>query len=102
MADSGHYSIDSTTRSRACVGSGLKRWTHRRALGRSPGGFSGKLHCISDAGGRPLAFHLTGGEAADCKGYNMLIALPERTPNALLADKAMTPMRSAPTFGFGR
>jgi transposase len=37
--------------------------------------------------GRPVAFHLTGGEAADCKAYDALIDLPERAPNALLADK---------------
>jgi transposase len=30
---------------------------------------------------------MTGGEAADCKAYDALIALPERAPNALLADK---------------
>jgi transposase len=30
---------------------------------------------------------LTGGEAADCKAYDALIDLPERAPNALLADK---------------
>ena len=35
----------------------------------------------------PVAFHLTGGEAADCKAYDALIDLPERAPNALLADK---------------
>jgi hypothetical protein len=28
------------------------------------------------------------GEAANCKSYDMLIGLPEHTPNALLADKA--------------
>jgi transposase len=42
---------------------------------------------LADALGRPLAFHLTVGEAADCKAYDALIALPERMPNALLADK---------------
>ncbi|RYE96874.1 MAG: IS5/IS1182 family transposase, partial [Oxalobacteraceae bacterium] len=42
---------------------------------------------MADALGRPLAFHLTGGEAADCKAYDALIVLPERTPDALLADK---------------
>lgn len=36
---------------------------------------------------RPLAFHLTHGEAADSKAYDALIVLPERTPDALLADK---------------
>jgi len=30
---------------------------------------------------------LTVGEAADCKAYDALINLPERTPDALLADK---------------
>ena len=30
---------------------------------------------------------MTVGEAADCKAYDALIALPERMPNALLADK---------------
>ena len=84
MADSGHYSIDSP---RPCLGSGRKRGAHRRALGRSRGGFTSKLHCLADALGRPLAFHLTVGEAADCKAYDALIGLPERTPDALLADK---------------
>ncbi|WP_236617734.1 IS5 family transposase [Sphingobium ummariense] len=64
-----------------------KRGTHRRALGRSRGGFTSKLHCLADALGRPLAFHLTVGEAADCKAYDALIGLSERAPDALLADK---------------
>ena len=64
-----------------------ERGTHRRALGRSRGGFTSKLHCLADAFGRPLAFHLTVGEAADCKAYDSLIGLPERKPDALLADK---------------
>lgn len=72
---------------RPCLGSGRKRATHRRALGRSRGGFSSKLHCLSDALGRPLAFHLTVGEAADCTAYGALTGLPERALDALLADK---------------
>ena len=71
-----------------CLGSGRKRGIHRRALGRSRGGFTSKVHCISDARGRPIAFHLTPGEAADCKAYDDLIDLPEQQPKALLADKA--------------
>lgn len=74
--------------SRPCLGSGRKGGIHRRALGRSRGGFSCKVHCLSDARGRPIAFHLTPGEAADCKAYDELIDLPERQPKALLADKA--------------
>ncbi|HEY8065128.1 MAG TPA: IS5 family transposase [Methylosinus sp.] len=73
--------------SRPRLGSGRKRGAHRRALGRSRGGFTSKLHCLADALGRPLAFHLTGGESADCKAYDALIDLPERVPDALLADK---------------
>ncbi len=42
---------------------------------------------MADALGRPLAFHLTIGEAADCKAYDALIDLPECAPDALLADK---------------
>jgi transposase len=61
---------------------------HRRVLGRSRGGFTSKVHCLSDARGRPIAFHLTPGEAADCKVYDVLIDLAEQTPKALLADKA--------------
>jgi transposase len=74
--------------SRPCLGSGRKGGIHRRALGRSRGGFTSKVHCLSDARGRPIAFHLTPGEAADCKAYDTLIDLPEQQPKALLADKA--------------
>ena len=77
-----HYS------SRPRLGSGRKRGIHQRALGRSRGGFTSKVHCLGDARGRPIAFHLTPGEAADCKSYDTLINLPEQAPDALLADKA--------------
>jgi transposase len=70
------------------LGSGRKRGIHQRALGRSRGGFTSKIHCLGDARGRPVAFHLTPGEAADCKAYETLIDLPEQAPGALLADKA--------------
>ena len=73
---------------RPCLGSGRKRGIHRRALGRSRGGFTSKIHCLGDARGRPIAFDLTPGEAADCKTYDTLIDLPEQAPDALLADKA--------------
>jgi transposase len=43
---------------------------------------------IRDARGRPIAFHLTPGEAADCRAYELLIDLPEQAPDALIADKA--------------
>lgn len=87
MADTGHYSIDSTTVRAHVSATGGKRGTHRRALGRSRGGFTSKLHCLADALGRPVAFHLTGGEAVDCKAYDALIGLPAHAPEGLLADK---------------
>src|SRR5262249_44456372 len=74
--------------SRPCLGSGRKRGIHQRALGRSRGGFTSKIHCLGDARGRPISFDLTPGEAADCKSYDTLIDLPERAPGALVADKA--------------
>jgi transposase len=43
---------------------------------------------LGDARGRPIAFHLTPGEAADCRAYEPLICLPEQLPDALIADRA--------------
>jgi transposase len=73
--------------SRPCLRSGRKRGIHQRALGRSRGGFTSKIHGLGDARGRPIAFDLTPGEAADCKSYDTLIALPERAPG-FVAEKA--------------
>lgn len=64
-----------------------KRGTRKQAFGRSRGGFTSKVHCLGDARGRPLAFHLTGGEAADCASYETLIHLPESPAKAVLGDK---------------
>jgi len=69
------------------IGRRRKRGTREQAFGRSRGGFTSKVHCIADAQGRPLAFHLTGGEAADCKNYEILIDLVDEAPAALLGDK---------------
>jgi transposase len=43
---------------------------------------------VGDAHGRPLAFHLTPGEAADCQSYDTLSELPAAAPAYLLGDKA--------------
>jgi transposase len=69
------------------IGRRRKRGTRKQAFGRSRGGFTSKVHCLGDARGRPLAFHLTGGEAADCASYETLIVLPECPPKAVLGDK---------------
>jgi len=70
-----------------CLGRRRKRGTREQAFGRSRGGFTCKVHCLSDAAGLPLAFHLTGGEAADCTQFETLHALAEARPGYLIADK---------------
>ena len=72
----------------ARIGCRRKRGTREQAFGRSRGGFTCKVHCVADAHGRPVGFHLTGGEAADCTAYDVLIELPRSKPKAMLADKA--------------
>ena len=47
---------------------------------------STKIHALVDALGNPLAFHLTGGQAHDLDGADVL--LPVMTADTLLADKA--------------
>ena len=69
------------------AGGRRKRGTREQAFGRSRGGFSCKVHCLCDSRGRPLAFHLTGGEVHDSKGYPFLIDLAPAAPKALIADK---------------
>ena len=56
-------------------------------MGRSQGGLSTKVHVRADAKGRPLAFALTGGEARDLTRAGELLALWDRLPRSLLADK---------------
>ncbi|MGE4011310.1 MAG: transposase [Alphaproteobacteria bacterium] len=64
-----------------------KRGTSEQALGRSRGGFTCKVHCLSDARGLPLAFRLTPGEAADCTVFGPMMALADARPAYFLADK---------------
>ena len=73
--------------SRSCLCRRRKRGTREQAFGRSRGGFTCKVHCLSDAQGLPLAFHLTPGEAADCAAFEDVIALADVRPGYLLADK---------------
>jgi transposase len=58
-----------------------------QAVGHSRGGRTSKIHALSDAVGRPIAFALTPGHIADitiAPGLLDTVALPRR----LLADKA--------------
>jgi transposase len=57
-----------------------------QAIGRSRGGRTTKIHALADGWGRPLAFLLTGGQAADCQAAERLL---ERLPAGVVvhADK---------------
>ena len=56
-------------------------------MGRSRGGLTTKIHCVVDAQGLPLSFHLTPGQAADCPAAKHLLGRL-RKHSILLADKA--------------
>ncbi len=63
----------------ASLGSWRKRGACSQAIGVSRGGRNTKVHAITDRQGRPLAFLLTPGQAADCKTGELLLAsLPAR------------------------
>ena len=65
---------------------GRKRGERTQAIGRSRGGRTTKIHALTDALCRPLAFLLTGGQVADCTAADTLLdALPQA--NILLGDK---------------
>ena len=65
---------------------GRQRGEQSQAIGRSRGGRTTKIHALTDRFCRPLAFLLTGGQAADCTAGALLL---ERLPPCwvLHADK---------------
>ncbi len=66
-------------------GWGKKNSAQEHALGRSRGGFSTKVHALTDALGGPLRFILTGGQESDIgQAANLLAGIQA---GALLADK---------------
>ena len=70
-------------RQHACEGTSLGVWwqrgAHAQAIGASRGGRNTKIHAITDRYGRPLGFHLTPGQAADCRAAEHLLGgLPGR------------------------
>lgn len=96
-------SVDST----ACrahqhaAGAGKNRAPHEpndHALGRSRGGLSTKIHLASDSRARPLAIHVTAGQAGDAPAFEDVIAgirvprngrgRPRTQPDAVMADRA--------------
>jgi transposase len=80
--------IDSTlARAHACAAGAAGSSPEAEALGRSKGGFSTKIHAITDALGNPLDFILTAGQASDIGQAENLLALTPEGVGALLRDK---------------
>src|SRR3954470_20880830 len=80
--------FDSTIVRAHVSAAGAKGGQDGHALGRSPGGFSTKIHLKADLDGRPLAFHLTEGQAGDSPQLELLLDLgPDITPRAAVGDK---------------
>ncbi len=80
--------LDSTTiRAHPCAAGALKKngGQAAHALGRSGGGFSTKIHIVTDALGLPLEFILTGGERHDSTQADAL--LRARQTDFVIADK---------------
>src|SRR3954452_19511576 len=80
--------FDSTVVRAHVSAAGAKGGQEGQALGRSRGGFSTKIHLKADLDGRPLAFHLTEGQAGDSPQFEILLDLgPDITPRAAVGDK---------------
>ena len=80
--------IDSTiTRAHACAAGAAGSNAEAEALGRSKGGFTTKIHAITDALGNPLDFILTGGQSSDVGQADALLQLTPAGAEALLGDK---------------
>ena len=92
------HMLDSTVVRTHAHAAEARRTAGDQALGRSRGGFSTKLHLRGDTRGRPMAFHLTGGERHDLLGVVPPFEVgalrtgrrgrPRWKPAAVIADKA--------------
>lgn len=74
-------------RAGAPSGSRRKRGPQRQGFGRSKGGFTTKIHLRTNAEGLPIAAEITGGEASDYKGYDLVMDADAPEPKVLIADK---------------
>jgi transposase len=92
------HMLDTTVIRAHAHAAGARRSAGGEALGRSRGGFSTKLHLRCDGHGRPVTFHLTGGQRHDLIGVGPLFergalrtgkrGRPRWKPTAVIADKA--------------
>nr|WP_246067921.1 IS5 family transposase [Legionella geestiana] len=85
-ADNEYAMLDSTIVRAHQHSAGAKKKKGDEAIGRSKGGLSTKIHATCDALGNPTGFHLSGGQAHDLEGADIL--LENIQAKALLADKA--------------
>ena len=86
--DMSEVMLDSTiVRAHQCAAGALKKkgGQAEQALGRSRGGFSTKIHALTDALGNPVRFILTGGERHDISQAQDL--LTDEIYDIVLADK---------------
>jgi len=87
-----HGAFNTVLRQHDCACSRLRRRCKRgqqhQAFGRSRGGFSTKIHLKTDLDGRPLDFHLTGGEASDSTQFETSLDIgPDICPRIAITDK---------------
>jgi transposase len=78
--------IDSSAVKAHGCASGAKRGERNQAIGRSHGGRTTKIHALTNANGRPIAFVLTGGQIADCTARAQLLEQMPRS-STLHADR---------------
>ncbi len=57
-----------------------------RAIGKSEGGFTTKIHVAADAHGNPINFEITGGQIHDAKESDKIIKITG-TAKSFIADK---------------
>lgn len=81
--------IDSTiARAHACAAGAAGSEAETEVLGRSKGGFTTKIHAITDGLGNPLDFILTAGQASDVGQGEALLELTPAGTKAILGDKS--------------
>lgn len=81
--------IDSTiVRAHPCAAGAAGSDGEKEALGRSRGGFSTKVHALTEALGNPLELMVTPGQASDIGQADTLLARTPEGAQALAGDKA--------------
>ena len=92
-ADNEYAVIDSTIVRAHQHSAGAVEKDQDEAIGRSKRGLSTKIHATVDALGNPTWFHLSGGQACDLDGADVL--LPDINAKPSWPTKGMTP-----TYGY--